>query len=165
MHHVLSEKQRGKETKLSDAKNGSRSSCPPARPSPSTSAPTEVSELKLASSEAPDVETFDPEPSLPPAMPGWVSSALTQPRQPAFSSSKSTAHLPGTEFKGCFRKTEEQCLFCHASKAKTVMMTEIITPALPSPAEVSVLFYMLTREVLYKFQSFQQPASFSHLTD
>lgn len=50
---------------------------------PAPPAPVEVSELKLASWKHQMLKHLTPRSSPPPAMPGWVSSALTWPRQPA----------------------------------------------------------------------------------
>lgn len=81
---VLSEKQRGKE--LSSPMQRMAAGPPVPLPVPPLNLRlTEVSELKLASRRHQMLKHLTLKPSPPPAMPGWVSSALTQPRQPAFS--------------------------------------------------------------------------------
>lgn len=131
---------------------------------PAPPAPVEVSELKLASWKHQMLKHLTPEIIATPshARLGFLGPNMAQaaciaqvPRVPL--------HLPGNEFKGCFRQPG-WWLFSHESKAKTVMLTEISLQSQLFLHPGSFCPSYVDQRGPYKFQSFQHPVSFCHLS-
>ena len=131
---------------------------------PAPPAPVEVSELKLASWKRQMLKHLTPEIIAHPshARLGFLGPNMAQaagiaqvPRVPL--------HLPGNEFKGCFRQPGRR-LFCHESKAETVTLTEISLQSQLFLHPGSFCPSYVDQRGPYKCQSFQHPASFCHLS-